>query len=72
MEFAAKIKQAHLLSLKINIYLYKANSSHSYIYIYPEYADVFQSSGLPIIKWHEIVEDDIDGEEDTKVGLCTY
>ncbi|XP_060962863.1 ent-copalyl diphosphate synthase 1 isoform X2 [Cannabis sativa] len=29
--------------------------------------DVFQSGGLPVIKWHEIVEDDIDGEEeDTK------
>lgn len=35
------------------------------LYIYTEFADVFQS-GLPVIKWHGIVEDDIE-EEATNV-----
>lgn len=38
-----------------------------FLYIHTEFADVFQS-GLPVIKWHGIVEDDIE-EEATKVGL---
>ena len=35
-----------------------------YIYVFSEFTDVFQS-GLPVIKWHGIVEDDIEGEEAT-------
>lgn len=41
---------------------------HFYIslYIRSEYADVLQN-GLPVIKWPEIVEDDIEGDEAAEV-----
>ena len=38
----------------------------NYLCISAEYIDVFQ--GLPVIKWHEIVEDDIE-EEALKVKI---